>query len=42
MSSVIIHRYFHIVKNMDLGKQVYPEFGLPMSDRYTKPKKRNK
>ncbi len=40
--SVHIHKYFFISKNMDLVKQVYPEFGLPLSERYTKRKKKKK
>lgn len=40
--SVYLHRYFYIVKNKDLVKQVYPEFGLPMNERDTKPEKRKK
>ena len=40
--SVNIHKYFFISKNMDLVKQVYPEFGLPKSQRYIKKKKQKK
>jgi len=40
--SVYLHRYFYIVKNKDLVKQVYPDFGLPMNERYTKSKKRTR
>lgn len=37
--SINIHKYFFISKNMDLVKQVYPEFGLPLSERQKKTKK---
>lgn len=40
--SINIHKYFFISKNMDIVKQVYPEFGLPLSERYTKRKKTKK
>lgn len=35
--SIFIHRYFYIIKNMDFVKQVYPDFGLPKSERYKRP-----
>ena len=31
--TVYIHRYYYISKNMDLVKQVYPSFGLPLNER---------
>lgn len=40
--SVNIHKYFFIRKNMDLVKKVYPEFGLPKSERILERKKRKK
>lgn len=40
--SVYIHRYYFIDKNMELVKQVYPDFGLPKSERNTKRKKKEK
>ncbi|NYF23602.1 hypothetical protein [Sporosarcina sp. JAI121] len=40
--SASLHRYYYIIKNMDFVKQVYPEFGLPMNERYIKSKKRKK
>lgn len=40
--SVYIHRYYFIDKNMELVKQVYPDFGLPKSERNTKWKKKKK
>lgn len=39
---VYVHRYFFISKNMDLVKQVYPQFGLPKSERVLERKKRKK
>lgn len=36
--SISIHRYFFISKNIEIVKQVYPEFGLPLSERYTNKK----
>jgi hypothetical protein len=36
--SIYIHRYFFICKNIEIVKQVYPEFGLPLSERYTNKK----
>lgn len=40
--SVHIHKYFFISKNMDLVKQVYPEFGLPKSERCRARKKKQR
>ncbi|MFJ7825336.1 hypothetical protein [Psychrobacillus sp. NPDC096623] len=40
--SVYIHRYYFIDKNMELVKQVYPDFGLPKSERYTKNNRKKK
>lgn len=40
--SVYIHRYYFINKNMELVKQVYPDFGLPEMERNTKRKKKKK
>ncbi|MER2076663.1 hypothetical protein [Psychrobacillus psychrotolerans] len=40
--SINIHRYFFIKKNMDTVKQMFPEFGLPKDERYTKKKKKKK
>ncbi|KAA0955559.1 hypothetical protein FQ087_13195 [Sporosarcina sp. ANT_H38] len=37
--SVYLHRYFYIVKNKDLVKQVYPDFGLPLNERQDESKK---
>ncbi|MFJ8064656.1 hypothetical protein ACIQYS_08500 [Psychrobacillus sp. NPDC096426] len=36
--SIFIHRYYYMSKNIKLVKQVYPEFGMPMSERYKKKK----
>ncbi|MBO0603734.1 hypothetical protein I2483_18890 [Sporosarcina sp. E16_3] len=38
-ASASLHRYYFIVKNMNLVKQVYPDFGLPMNERHDKSKK---
>ncbi|SER67303.1 hypothetical protein [Psychrobacillus sp. OK032] len=40
--SIYIHRYYYMSKNMNLVRQVYPEFGMPMSERYRKKKKNKK
>ena len=40
--SVHIHKYFFISKNMDLVKEVYPEFGMPKAERYTARQKKKK
>ena len=40
--SVYIHRYYFIDKNIELVKQVYPDFGLPQRERNTKKKKKKK
>ncbi|WP_144509663.1 hypothetical protein [Bacillus sp. FJAT-22090] len=40
--SIFIHRYYYICKNINLVKQMYPEFGKPLSERYSKKKKRKK
>ncbi|WP_156350707.1 hypothetical protein [Psychrobacillus sp. FJAT-21963] len=40
--SVYIHRYYFMNKNMDAVKQVYPQFGLPKSERVLERKKRKK
>ncbi|WP_277585957.1 hypothetical protein [Psychrobacillus antarcticus] len=40
--TVYIHRYFFIDKNIELVKQVYPTFGLPLSERYTNSKRKKK
>jgi hypothetical protein len=40
--TVYIHRYYFIDKNMELVKQVYPDFGLPFSERYKKRKRKKK
>lgn len=37
--SVYIHRYYFINKNIELVKQVYPNFSLPKSERNTRKKK---
>lgn len=37
--SVYIHRYYFIDKNMELVKQVYPQFGFSRDERYLKKKK---
>ena len=37
--TVYIHRYYYISKNMDLVKQVYPSFGLPLNERQGESKK---
>lgn len=37
--SVYIHRYYFIHKNIELVKQVYPNFSLPKSERNTRKKK---
>lgn len=39
---VYVHRYYFISKNMVLVKQVYPQFGLPKSERGLERKKRKK
>lgn len=36
--SIYIHRYFFICKNIEIVKRVYPDFGLPLSERYRKKK----
>lgn len=38
--SINIHRYFFISKNMKKVKEMFPEFGLPKNERYTKRKKK--
>lgn len=40
--SINIHRYFFICKNIEIVKQVYPDFGLPLSERHTRRKKTKK
>lgn len=40
--SVYLHRYFYIVKNKDLVKQVYPEFSLPLKERQDGSKKKKR
>ncbi|QUG40736.1 hypothetical protein KD050_15755 [Psychrobacillus sp. INOP01] len=40
--TVYIHRYYFNDKNMELVKQVYPDFGLPMSERNTKSRRKKK
>lgn len=37
--SIYIHRYFFICKNIEIVKQIYPDFGLPQSERFAKKKK---
>ena len=37
--SASIHRYYYFSKNMDLVKQVYPSFGLPLNERQDESKK---
>lgn len=38
--SISIHRYFFICKNIEMVKQVYPDFGLPKSERLRQKKKK--
>ena len=38
--TVYIHRYYYISKNMDLVKQVYPFFGLPLNERQDESEKK--
>lgn len=38
--SINIHRYFFIQKNMEIIKEMYPDFGLPKSERNTNRKKK--
>lgn len=40
--SINIHRYFFIQKNMDIVKEMFPEFGLSKSERDTNRKRKNK
>ena len=40
--SINIHRYFFIQKNMEKVKKMFPEFGLPKDERYTKKNNNNK
>ncbi|WP_211356403.1 hypothetical protein [Psychrobacillus lasiicapitis] len=40
--SIYIHRYFFICKNLDIVKKLYPEFGLPKSERYKRKNKINR
>ena len=40
--SINIHRYFFIQKNMKIVKEMYPEFGLPKSERNTKSMRKKK
>ena len=40
--SINIHRYFFIKKNMEIVKEIYPGFGLPKDERYTKRKENTK
>ena len=35
-----IHKYFFIKNHMDEVKQLYPQFGLPKEERYTKKKRK--
>ena len=38
--SVHIHKYFYIKKHLEEVKQLYPQFGLPKDERYTKKKRK--
>ncbi|WP_404446503.1 hypothetical protein LG307_21580 [Sutcliffiella horikoshii] len=40
--STFVHKYFFIKKNFSLVKEIYPDFGLPKSQRRTYQKKKKK